>query len=76
MKKLLYLLAFIGLALMNTSCEEDFLTQEDPDNLAISNFWRNQSDAEAGLSAAYSQLECATDYWAFAEIKFIIRIYF
>ncbi|MGZ2369936.1 RagB/SusD family nutrient uptake outer membrane protein [Ancylomarina sp. YFZ004] len=75
MNKLLYLLAFIGLGLVHTSCEKDFLTQEDPDNLAINNFWRNQSDAEAGLSSAYSQLECATDYWAFAEIKFPVELY-
>jgi hypothetical protein len=37
------------------SCD-DMLTVESPDKLTSSTFWRNQSDAEAGIAAAYSQL--------------------
>jgi starch-binding outer membrane protein, SusD/RagB family len=65
---------FIILAAMlfSVGCSEDFLDQKSPDKLDSSTFWRSQEDAEAGLSAAYSQMETATSYWGFAEYKFII----
>ena len=54
MKKLLYI-ASICIASLFSACD-DYLTVESPDQLTSSSFWRNQSDAEAGLAAAYSQL--------------------
>lgn len=74
MKKLLYLF-FICLGFTFTSCDEDYLEVKSPDQLTGDNFWRNQTDAEAGLAAAYSQLECATSYWGFAEIKFTVELF-
>lgn len=74
MKKLIYLLSacvLIGLS----SCDDDFMETKSPDKLTSDNYWRNASDAEAGMASAYSHLECATDYWGFAEIKFPVELY-
>ena len=54
MKKFLSL-ASICLALTFTSCE-DFLSVSSPDELTTGNYWRDESDALAGLASAYSQL--------------------
>ena len=56
MKKLLYI-ASICIASLFSACD-DYLTVESPDQLTLSSFWRNQSDAEAGLAAAYSHNHC------------------
>ena len=50
MKKLLYI-ASICIASLFSACD-DYLTVESPDQLTSSSFWRNQSDAEAGLCPA------------------------
>ncbi|NOU60380.1 RagB/SusD family nutrient uptake outer membrane protein [Marinifilum caeruleilacunae] len=74
MKKLLYILS-ASILLGLSSCDEDFMDTKSPDQLTGDSFWRNVSDAEAGLAAAYSQMECATSYWGFAEIKFPVEMY-
>lgn len=53
----------------------DQLNVESPDQQTSDNFWRSQTDAEAGLAAVYSKLECATDIWGFAEVKFPVEAY-
>lgn len=72
MKKFLYL-ASICLAMLFTSCE-DFLTVESPDELTSDNFWRDKNDAEAGLSAAYSQLYHG-DAYATSEVRWPVEEY-
>ncbi len=73
MKKIKYIQLFlIGLATFTLGCSKDFLEQTSPDKLNSATFWRNVNDAEAGLAAAYSQIECHTSYWGFSEYKFII----
>lgn len=67
-------LVILLISLMFSSCD-DFLSVESPDQLTSSTFWRNQSDAEAGLSAAYSQLEYYINTWDFAEIKWPVEAY-
>lgn len=57
------------------SCSDDVLDVQSPDKLTSKNFWRNQTDAEAGLSAVYSQLENAIDVWEFAEVKYPVEAY-
>ena len=57
-----------------SSCE-DYLTVESPDQLTSSSFWRNESDAQAGIAAAYSQLEYYINTWDFAEIKWPVEAY-
>lgn len=66
--------AISALAFLFPSCDER-LDVDLPDNLATSNFWRNQSDAESGLAAVYSKLECATDPWEFSEVRFPVETY-
>lgn len=73
MKKIIYIIS-ICMAGTFASCN-DFLTVESPDQLTSNSFWRNQSDAEAGLSAAYSQLEYSIDTWEFAEVKWPVEAY-
>ncbi len=74
MNKYIYIF-FICIGLSFTACNEDHLDAKSQDQLTGDNFWRNASDAEAGLAAAYSQLECATSYWGFAEIKFTVELF-
>ncbi len=73
MKKIFLLLSTIGLFTI-TSCS-DYLDQQSPDQLTSGNFWRNKADAESALASTYSQLECAVDEWAFAEVKWPVEAY-
>ena len=66
MKKFLSL-ASICLALTFTSCE-DFLSVSSPDELTTGNYWRDESDALAGLASAYSQLYHG-DTYATSEVR-------
>ncbi|MDR2270246.1 MAG: hypothetical protein LBF27_05000, partial [Sphingobacterium sp.] len=65
----------IACVLSTTLSCSDKLDLTSPDKLTSDNFWRNAEDAESGLSAAYSQLEAATDVWEFAEVKFPVEAY-
>ena len=74
MKKIKYIVATLLLMGAITGCD-DFLTVQSPDQLTTDSFWRDKSDAEAGLAAAYSQLESFTDTWSFAEVKWPVEAY-
>lgn len=73
MKKIIYICAFILTGAL-ASCN-DFLEQSSPDKLTSDSFWRNKEDAEAGISAVYSQLEYAIDTYGFAEVKWPVEAY-
>ena len=73
MKKLYYIFSIL-LGLTLYSCD-DFLSKTSPDELTSDSFWRNAADAEAGISAAYSQLEYSIDTWAFAEVRWTVEAY-
>ncbi|MEG1615385.1 MAG: RagB/SusD family nutrient uptake outer membrane protein [Bacteroidales bacterium] len=73
MKKSIYA-AMLCTAIGFSACE-DYLTVKSPDQLTSSTFWRNEADAEAGLAAAYSQLEYSIDTWEFAEVKWPVEAY-
>lgn len=64
----------IASLLSMASCN-DFFSVESPDQLTSSSFWRNESDAQAGVAAAYSQLEHYIDTWEFAEVKWPVEAY-
>jgi len=74
MKQLKYISIALLLAGSMTSCE-DFLTVQSPDELTSDSFWRDKSDAESGLAAAYSKLEASTDTWEFPEVFFPVEAY-
>lgn len=74
MKKIIYIASLCFASLFVSSCE-DYLTLESPDQLTSGSFWRNESDAQAGISAAYSQLEYYIDTWEFAEVKWPVEAY-
>jgi hypothetical protein len=73
MKKTLYIFSIVSLFTL-IGCS-DSLDQQSPDELTSQNFWRNKSDAEAGLAATYAQLEGSTDEWAFSEVKWSVEAY-
>ena len=73
MKKIIYIVSILLTAAFS-SCE-DFLTVESPDKLTSEKYWRNASDAEKGLSAAYSKLEHFIETWAFAEVRWPVEAY-
>lgn len=75
MKNNIYIIQSLVLAIFLFSGCADQLNVESPDQLTSDNFWRSQTDAEAGLAAVYSKLECATDIWGFAEVKFPVETY-
>ena len=74
MKKYIYISVLILMALSFSSCD-DFLSVESPDQLTSETFWRGESDAQAGIAAAYSQLEYYIDTWEFAEVKWPVEAY-
>lgn len=74
MKTKIMIPALLLMAASFSSCE-DYLTVESPDQLTSSSYWRDLSDAEAGLAAAYSQLEYYIDTWEFAEVKWPVEAY-
>lgn len=74
MKHYIIAAALLAGAASLTSCN-DYLTVESPDKLTSASFWRNQADAEAGLAAAYSQLEYYIDTWEFAEVKWPVEAF-
>lgn len=65
---------YLAIGFTLTSCG-DKLDLVSPDQLTSATFWRNATDAEAGLAAAYSKLEGSTDVWGFAEVKFPVEAY-
>jgi len=74
MNKLLYfILALIMIAPL-ASCD-DFLEQKSPDKLTSDNYWRNQSDALAGLASAYSQLESFIGWDEWQEGRPVVEYY-
>ena len=74
MKKIKYIVVSFLLMGAITGCD-DFLTVSSPNQLTTDSFWRDKSDAEAGLAAAYSQLESFTDTWGFSEVKWPVEAY-
>ncbi len=65
MMKKLFKLVFISILVITVvSCNDDeFLEQQSPDQLNSDTFWRNAEDAQAGLTAAYSELEARSNFW-------------
>lgn len=74
MKTKILLPSLLLMAASFSSCN-DYLTLESPDKLTSASFWRDQNDAEAGLAAAYSQLEYYIDTWEFAEVKWPVEAF-
>ncbi len=74
MKTKIMIPALLLMAATFSSCE-DYLSLESPDKLTSSSFWRDETDAEAGLAAAYSQLEYYIDTWEFAEVKWPVEAF-
>lgn len=74
MKHIKYTAITLLLAGAMTSCE-DFLTVQSPDELTSDSYWRDKSDAESGLAAAYSKLEASTETWEFPEVYFPVEAY-
>lgn len=73
MKKLTYI-ALIALAGISTSCQ-DMLDLKSPDKVESKNYWRDKNDAEGAMASAYSMLECANDFYAFAEVRWTVEAF-
>lgn len=56
MKKLVYLLGTSAL-LLASGCKKDFITTTPQNNLAVENFYKNESDAQLALNGAYHGLQ-------------------
>lgn len=54
MKKIIYIVGFLAVAMSAVlSCSKDGLYLEDPNNMAETNFWKNEKDALLGLAGVY-----------------------
>ena len=52
-----YITVFLSLALVTTSCvDNEDLTQLDPNNDSVDNFWKTDEDALQGVNATYGSL--------------------
>ena len=49
--------ALLGALALSTSCQKDLLDKVNPNQPTVGNFWQSQTDAAAGLTAAYSALQ-------------------
>ncbi|MGI4760395.1 MAG: RagB/SusD family nutrient uptake outer membrane protein [Janthinobacterium lividum] len=49
--------ALLGALALSTSCQKDLLDKVNPNQPTVGNFWQTQTDATAGLTAAYSALQ-------------------
>jgi len=49
--------ALLGTMLLTTGCEKDLLDKQNPNQPTVENFWQTQTDAQAGVTAAYSALQ-------------------
>lgn len=74
MKQIKYIIISLLLACLMGSCE-DFLTVQSPDQFTSDRFWRDRDDALAGLAAAYSKLEAATNVWDFPEVRWPVEAF-
>lgn len=72
MKKIIYIASFLCASLF-AGCD-DFLTTESPD-FSTDKYWRDKTDIEAGLSATYGQLDCRTNAYTIAEVKFVLETF-
>jgi len=59
MKKLLF---YIAMAMIGFGCSEEFLSLEDPTNIAEDNFWTNANDARLGINGVYTVLQARPLY--------------
>lgn len=76
MKKIAYTVAVL-MTLTLTACE-DYLTLSSPDGLTSDSFWRDKTDVESALSAAYSQLyfmDYSSDRWSMSEVIWPVEAY-
>lgn len=74
MKSIHSIAAVLLLAAATTGCD-DFLTVSSPDKLSSESFWRDKSDVERAMAAAYSKLESSTETYTFAEVKWPVEAY-
>lgn len=59
------LFCFAAIAVFLLGCSEDFLVQENPNQPTITQFWRNESDAQAAINATYAPLNFQYRYGFF-----------
>lgn len=74
MKSIKYTIAALLLLGATTGCD-DFLTVTSPDELSSESFWRDKSDVDRAMAAAYSKMESSTDTYTFAEVKWPVEAY-
>jgi len=53
---------YIAIAVFSLGCSEDFLTYEDPTNIAEENFWKSANDARLGINGIYTMLQSNSMY--------------
>ncbi|MCV6628767.1 MAG: RagB/SusD family nutrient uptake outer membrane protein [Flavobacteriaceae bacterium] len=65
MKNTINIILSLFLIGISVSCSDDeFLELKSVDQLSTDNFWRDLTDAQAGLTAAYSELEARSSFWS------------
>ncbi|MGA9639649.1 RagB/SusD family nutrient uptake outer membrane protein [Flavobacterium sp.] len=64
MKKHIYakLIAVMALTLSVTSCQKDWLTETNPNNISTDSFWKNTTDLQKGLTAVYKSFASNNNY--------------
>ncbi len=66
-------LIYIIVAILSFSCSEDFLEFVPPNDIATTNFWATQNDAEAGVIGCYDALQPDSyygfDYFVLGDVR-------
>lgn len=56
MKNIKYIYILVIILGLTTSCDDDYLTEENPNGTSVQNFWKNLDDTNIGLASAYNAL--------------------
>ena len=54
--------ALLGALALSTSCQDNLLDKVNPNQPTVENFWKTSTDAQAGVTAAYSALQFPGTY--------------
>lgn len=57
MKKIKLYILILAIFPAFVACEDEFLTQENPNSITMENFWKTESDFEKGLAATYGAMQ-------------------
>lgn len=70
MKKIIIIVIYIAFNLLWSSCSKDFLERENPETLAIDNFFKTEEDFRIAMAGVYNVL-VRSDYYNVVMVRYL-----